>query len=59
MVKNPPANAGDVGNTDSVPGLGRSPGEGCGNQLQYSFLENPMERGVWKATACRVAKSQT
>jgi len=41
-----------------IPGLGRSPGEGNGNALQYSCLENPMERGAWRATAHRVAKSQ-
>ena len=45
-VKNPPANAGD---TDSIPGCGRSPGEGNGNQLQYSYLGNPMDRGAWWA----------
>ena len=44
MLKNPPANAGDVG---SIPRLGRSPGEGNGNPLQYSCLENPMGRGAW------------
>ena len=59
MVKNPPATSGDVRNTGSIPGLGRSPGEGCSSQLQYSFLENPMERGAWRATVCRVTKSQT
>ena len=48
--------AGDAG---SIPGLGRSPGEGRGNPLQYSFLENPMERGAWWATVRRVTKSQT
>ena len=47
MVKNLPANAGDSG---SVPGLGRSPGEGSGNPLQYSCLGNPMDRGAWWAT---------
>ena len=47
VVKNPPANAGDAG---SIPGLGRSPGEGHGNPLQYSCLENPMDRGAWQAT---------
>ena len=47
VVKNPPAKAGDV---DSVPGLGRSPGEGNGNPLQYSCLENPLDRGTWWAT---------
>ena len=47
---------GDVG---SVPGSGRYPGEGNGNPLQYSCLENPMERGAWRATVCGVAKSRT
>ena len=47
MIKNPPANAGDSG---SIPGLGRSPGEGNGNLLQYPCLENPMDRGTWRAT---------
>ena len=46
MVKNPPANAGDAG---SIPGLGRSPGGENDNPLQYSCLENPMDRGAWKA----------
>ena len=46
MVKNPLANAGDTGDLGSVPGLGKSPGEGNGNSLQYSCLENPMDRGV-------------
>ena len=49
-------NAGDAG---SVPGLGRSSGEGNGNPLQYSCLENPMDRGAWQATVYRVAKSPT
>ena len=53
VVKNPPANAGDVG---YIPGLGRSPGEGNGNPLQYSGLENRMERGTWWATIPGVAK---
>ena len=56
VVQNPPANAGDVG---SIPGLGRSPGEGNGNPLQYSCLEHPMDRGAWWATVHGVAKSQT
>ena len=56
MVKNPPADAGDV---SSVPGLGRSPGEGKGNLLQYSCLENPMDRGAWRATVHGAAKSRT
>ena len=47
VVKNPPAIAGDVG---LIPGSGRSPGEGNGNPLQYSCLENPMDRGAWQAT---------
>ena len=47
-------NAGDLG---SIPGLGRSPGEGNGNPLQYSYLENPMDGGAWWATVHRVAKS--
>ena len=46
MVKNPPANAGDTGDTGLIPGWGRSPGEENGNPLQYSCLENPMDRGV-------------
>ena len=49
-------NAGDLG---SIPGSGRSPGEGNGNPLQYSFLENPMEGGAWQATVHGVAKSRT
>ena len=56
MVKNLPANAGDAG---SIPGSGRSPGEGDGYPLQYSCLENPMDRGAWWATVHEVAKSQT
>ena len=55
-VVNPPANSGDVG---SVPGLGKSPGEGNGNPLQYSCLENPMDRGAWWATVHWVTKSWT
>ena len=53
MVKNPPANAGDSG---SNPGLGRSPGEGNGNPLQYSCLEDSMDRGAWWATVHGVAR---
>ena len=53
VVKNLPANAGDMG---SIPGLGRSPGEGNGNLLQYSCLGNPMDRRAWHATVDRVAK---
>jgi len=50
VVKNPSANAGDVRDSGLIPGLGRSPGEGYGNPLQYSCLENPMDRGDWQAT---------
>ena len=50
QVKNPPANAGDTGDMGSLPELGRSPGEGCGNALQHSCLENPMDTGAWWAT---------
>ena len=59
VVKNLPANAGDVREAGSIPGLGRSPGGGNGNPLQYSCLENPMDRGALWATVHRVAKSQT
>ena len=59
MVKNSSANAGDVRDTSSIPGLGRSPGGEHGNPLQYSCLENPMDRGAWRATAHRVTRSQT
>ena len=55
-VKNPPANAGDEG---SMPGSGRSPGEGTGTPLQYSCLENPMDRGARWATVHGVTQSQT
>ena len=59
MIKNPPANAGDIRDVRSLPGLGRSPGEGHGNPLQYSCLENPEDRGAWWATVHGLAKSQT
>ena len=59
MVKNPPANAGDIRNAGSVPGLGKSPGGGHGNSLQYFCLENPMDRGPWRAIVHGVAKSWT
>ena len=59
VVKNPPANAGDLRDAGSVPGLGRSPGEGRGNPLQYSCLENSMDRGAWWATVHSVVKTQT
>ena len=59
MVKDPPANAGDVRDSGSIPGSGRSPGGAHGNPLQYSCPENPMDRGAWRATVYRIAKSQT
>ena len=59
VVKSPPANAGDARDTDSIPGSGRSPGGGNCNPLQYSCLENAMDRGAWWATVHRVSKSQT
>ena len=59
MVKNLPSNAGDIRVMGSIPGLGRSPGGGHGNPLQYSCWENSMDRGSWRATVCGVAKSQT
>ena len=59
VVKNPPVNAGDVRDMDSIPGSGRSPGGGYGNSLQYSCLENLMDRGAWQATVHRVTQSQT
>ena len=59
MVKNPPANVGDVRGVGSIPGLGTFPGGGHGNPLQYSCLENPRDRGAWQATVHRVTKSQS
>ena len=59
VIKNPPANAEDARVTGSIPGSGRSPGERHGNPLQYSCLESPMDRGVWRATAYGVTKSWT
>ena len=56
MVKNPPANA-EVRDRHAIPGLGRSPGGGHGNPLQYSCLENPMDRGAWQVTVHRIAES--
>ena len=58
ILKNPPANAADIRDMDSFPGTGRSPGGGGGNPLQYSCLENPMDRGARWATVQRVTKSQ-
>ena len=55
-VKNPPANEGDAA---LIPGLGRFPGAGHGNPLQYSCLENPLNRGAWRATGRGVAESDT
>ena len=54
-----PANAGDIRDVDSIPGLGRSPGGGHGNPLQYSFLENLMDREAWRATVHGATKSWT
>ena len=59
VVKNPPANGGDVIDAGWILGLGRSPGEVNGNPLQYSCLENPMGSGAWQATVCGVSKSWT
>ena len=59
VVKNPPANAGDIREVGSIPGLGRSPGGGNGNPLPYSCLGNPMDRGAWQAAAHRVTKNWT
>ena len=59
VVKNLPPNAGDTGDAGSIPGSGRCLAGGNGNPLQYSCLENPMDRGAWLAMVHRVAKSQT
>ena len=59
MIKNLPANPGDARDVGSILGLGRSPGGGHDNPLQYSCLENPMDRGAWMATVHKVAQSQT
>ena len=58
-IKNPSAKAGDVRDAGSISGSGKSPGGGHGNPLQYSCLENPMDREAWWATVQRVVKSQT
>ena len=58
-VKNPPANAGGIRDLSLISGLGRSPGGGPSNPLQYSCLENPMDIGVWWPTVHRVAQSRT
>ena len=57
VLKNPPANAGDIRDAGLTPGLGRSLAEGHGNPLQYSCLENPMDRGPWQAIVHGVPKS--
>ena len=59
VVKNPPANAGDIRDVGLIPGSLRSPGGGHGNPLWYSCLENPMDRGAWWAIVYRAAKSRT
>ena len=59
VVKNPPANTGDTRDTGSIPGLGRSPGGGHGYPLQYSCIDNLVDRGAWQATVHRVAQSWT
>ena len=59
MVKNPHANVGGIRDASSISGLGTSLGGGHGNLLDYSYLENPMDRGAWWATVQGVAKSQT
>ena len=58
MVKNPPANAGDIRDMGSILGSGRSPGGRHGNPLQYSYLENPRDRGAWTATVQRIMQSR-
>ena len=59
MGKESACNARDTGNVGSIPGLGRSPGGEHGSPLQYSCLENPIDKGAWWATVCRVRKSRT
>ena len=59
MVKNLPASAGDIRSMGLIPGSGRSPGEGNGNPLQYSCLENSMDRGAWWATVREIAELDT
>ena len=56
VVKNPSVNSGNTGDMGSIPGSGKAPGEGNGNPLQYSCLENPMDRGTWRGTVYGVAK---
>ena len=57
VVKKLPVNAGDIRDTGLIPRAGRFPGGGHGNLVQYSFLENPMDRGAWQAAVCRVTRS--
>ena len=59
VVKNQPANAGDIRDASLIPGSGRSPGGGHDNPLQYFCLQNPIDRGAWRATVHGVAKSRT
>ena len=59
MINNLPANAGEIRDAVSIPRLGRSPVGGYGSTLQYSSLENPMDRGAWWATVCGITKSRT
>ena len=59
VVKNSPANTGDIRDVGSIPGSGRSPGRGHGNPLQYSCLENPLDRGAWWAPIHGVTESDT
>ena len=59
VVKSPPANARDVRDTGAIPGLGRSPGGGHSNPLEYFCLENPMDKGAWWTAVHRVTKSRT
>ena len=59
MLKNPPANAGELRDDGSIPGSERSPGGGRGNPLQYSCLENPMDREIWQAIVHGVTKNPT
>ena len=59
MVKKPSSNAGDTGDAVSIPGSGKCPGGGHGNPLQYSYLENPMDRGTWRAIVHGVTKKWT
>ena len=59
VIKNLSTNAGDIRDVDSIPGLGGFPGDGHGKPLQYSCLENPMDRGAWWTIVHRVTKNQT